>query len=1026
MVLLGVEAVPASDVAGHARVVGRALQATGNAPAVSNASSVAAADSRGWETQFMDWKAKLDSACDAGGHSITCVKRLEICASWVTDDDGSNGRCEAPTKGELCSEAAMIAGDCPGAVETCFLHEDEDGLVGMPYLLMALLLGCFVTSVLAKVSSQRFMGKKMSLQPSVVMFMTGLIVDQFFSMDAIQSALPVMHVSVQAWLSSHPHIILFVLLPPLLFLDSVSIDYHSFKKSLSSSLILAGPGVVLSTALTGLFSWALFYSSAECIAVNSTNTVAEETCNAVTLGSDQYCEEHVGCQRGRFTMPTHFLLGGILAATDPVAVLGVLKSLGAPEKLNQIIGGESLLNDGTAVVVFWIFRDMVADCQSGFFLVVGRFVVVAVGGGTFGWVSGHVCYLGLRGTRIPMVQTTILIACVFSVFWIAEHVLGVSGVLASVVFGLATSRKSYFAMNAESIEKNRIVWEQIGFMSTMILFMMAGIIVRGKINQMFKDSDGNGGGGGGTGSGALLGSGGLLQTELVEMLFKSVVVYTGVFVVRGCVIAVLFPILSRVGYGLQFKEAAVMTVGGLRGAVSLALALLVDAHPTIPSRVKDFVLIQTSAVVTLSLLINGSTVGHIYHRLNIYRINHFHRVLVRQAMMNLNTGVEKFVGIMKRDSFHMHASFDVVMFLFPNFKEACLVEDELVNIVFGNDSTVFQVEAAPWPAQLEANGADGASVGSSTGRTTFLDAFEDDMNAMGSSDPYTQVLIDRAGQPSTRKHTSKVMQTLNPNWNGTKNEFNFSVRSSETVVYAHVWDWNLSHEDDYLGQAKLDVSDLIEEGTRQQQVVYGSAEEISLTSATYLKGASVLETRVMAHDQEIHSQTNGPPPSRGTLVIRCTYHPNIRNKEHKHGKSRISVGFDFNKIGKLVVEIISASDLLALDSNSLVDNVLMRDSAADDGLNTMTKLLSGDSQDAFDVRNELYGMVLQHLLAKFREASSQHLIGDGALNALEHAVGVANDETVKAYENKDVDFQVLVPLTALAFVHFIVEDLRLL
>eukprot|EP01050_Picozoa_sp_SAG11_P036792 SAG11_NODE_14182_length_622_cov_0.917782_1_plen_112_part_00 len=73
---------------------------------------------------------------------------------------------------------------------------------------------------------------------------------------------------MQAWLDAHPHLILFVLLPPLLFEDSVSIDYHTFRKSLWSSMLLAGPGVLMSTCFTGLFSSQLFYQVCKAIATS--------------------------------------------------------------------------------------------------------------------------------------------------------------------------------------------------------------------------------------------------------------------------------------------------------------------------------------------------------------------------------------------------------------------------------------------------------------------------------------------------------------------------------------------------------------------------------------------------------------------------------------------------------------------------------------------------------------------------------------------------------------------------------------
>lgn len=114
-----------------------------------------------------------------------------------------------------------------------------------------------------------------------------------------------------------PELILFVLLPPLLFESAFGMDWEVFKKVSASSLILAGPGVVLSVALTGLTTKAIFQD---------------------------------------WDWSAAFMLGSILSATDPVAVVAVLHTLGAPKKLSHLIEGESLLNDGSAYVVFVIFK----------------------------------------------------------------------------------------------------------------------------------------------------------------------------------------------------------------------------------------------------------------------------------------------------------------------------------------------------------------------------------------------------------------------------------------------------------------------------------------------------------------------------------------------------------------------------------------------------------------------------------------------------------------------------------------------
>eukprot|EP01051_Picozoa_sp_SAG22_P010342 SAG22_NODE_925_length_6469_cov_3.836264_5_plen_872_part_00 len=770
-----------------------------------------------------EYLERFRSACDPSGGLVHCVKRVDVCAHWDSEegvclkwDTGNGPSDEPPGADDVCGVEQMVAGTCPRSTEVCFIHE-EDGLTGMPYLLVALLLGCIVTAVLAKLASARFFGRKVSLPFTVVMFLLGFFMDVFAATDFIKQSFPTLSVSVGAWLDTHPHIILFVLLPPLLFEDSVSIDYHTFRKSLASSLLLAGPGVLLSTTLTGMFSSALFYHATSCS--SDVSPEKAEYCEGLGMGAGEMCEGFEGCYTNRFHLSTHLLLGGILAATDPVAVVAALKALGAPEKLNMIIGGESLLNDGTAVVVFFVMRDIVAQCHSEFLNVAGRFLIVAGGGVIWGALAGYLTFVWLRYTRKAVVEISIMITTVLMVFWVAENVLHVSGVLASVVFGLTTARKSYFAMNADTLEKNHVVWEQMGFLTTMILFMMAGIIVRGKISKVEMSAD-----------------------DMQMMMLKSFVLYVGVFVIRGFVIACFFPLLKKVGYSINVKEAVIMTFGGLRGAVSLALALLVDSHPTIPNRIKDFVLMQTAAVVTLSLLINGTTIGMVYHKLELYRVNVFSEMLVRQTMQNQHDRLQKVLhGHFVNDWFHKHANLEIVERLMPIFKDARMEDDELVGVEQSNvteaDWSIENLHSASHLQRKHANqakmgadagggsGAGGGGAGDdalqpgSAASTPLKDAQStstDQKKATaeelmdGTSDPYVEVLIMRASNgPSKRKSTPVEKKTLNPRW-AKHNKFKFSVSAIEpTVVYCHVFDWDIGLTDDYLGEAKLDVTELI-------------------------------------------------------------------------------------------------------------------------------------------------------------------------------------------------------------------------
>lgn len=627
--------------------------------------------------------------CDAM-HSLTCVVTQQTCLRWdAAPEDGGPGNC-----------SVLPTSDRPGPIATdCYYGDSDDGLGGMPFLLLSLAIGCGVTTLLAKLSSHKIAGKKLGLPFTVVMFMFGFGVESIFQLEMLAGNFTRMELSISGWVNSHPHIILFVLLPPLLFEDSASIDYHVFRKSLPSSLLLAGPGVMMSSCFSGCFSYLLF------------NVWAEND----------------------YSIYTHMLLGGILSATDPVAVLGVLKSLGAPEKLNLIIGGESLLNDGTAVVVFWIFRDLVAECSdTDWKTVLGRFFVLAVGGVSWGWFAAHMMYLWIKLVRDPVIEVSIVITCVFAVFWMAEELLGVSGILASVVFGLATARKSYFCMSAECLERNHMVWEQMGFVTTMIIFMLTGIVARGKLDAMYNRVED---------ASDILGGSMLSNSEVNQLMTLTLVFYVAVFAVRGLTLTLLFPILQKIGYGVTLKECVFMTWGGLRGAVSLALALLIDAHPTIDNKTKDFILIQTAGVVTLSLLINGTTAGYLYAHLRLYRTNRYHDQLVQQAMGCLHDDTMSWVySALSPDDFHQNADLTVVQELMPDFSKAELLHEELINV------TTIPIRKASWPAAI---GVDESGEVAEPGSARKEDL--NMQNMMGSSDPYVELVLDRGGRPSKRK-----------------------------------------------------------------------------------------------------------------------------------------------------------------------------------------------------------------------------------------------------------------------------------
>ena len=494
----------------------------------------------------------------------------------------------------------------------------------------------------------------------------------------------------------------------------------------------------------------------------------------------------------------------------------------------------------------------------------GRFVVLAVGGVAWGFGASHLMYLWIRAVREPIIEICIVITCVFAVFWMAEEVWGVSGILASVVFGLATARKSYFSMSAECLHRNHIIWEQMGFVTTMIIFMLTGIVVRGKIEQMF-DDEAIVGAANVTASESvsdLLAGAGLPRAELLWMMFACTVFYVAVFAVRGLTIAILFPVLQTIGYGVTRREAVFMTYGGLRGAVSLALALLIDSHPTINAATKDFILIQTAGVVTLSLLINGTTSGYLYSHLQLYRTNRYHDLLVKQAMGCLHDDIMSYLhSKLSKDKFHRFGSMKVVRALFTNYSGAELVHEELVGW------TQTPVNEAPWPREMVTAAPGAQSLAAAAESHAASRTAQEMQQVLGSSDPYVEVVMDRAGRPSKRKSTSVIKKNLDPVWKN-HNKFSYLVYSPDTTLYATVFDWDFGPKDDYLGEAKLELKSLIEEA--EYPSVVEREETITLTPPS----------RNFTVEESILSSFEGGAAGRGGTPVK-PHSPSGRNSPPK-------------------------------------------------------------------------------------------------------------------------------------------------
>ena len=326
------------------------------------------------------------------------------------------------------------------------------------------------------------------------------------------------------------HLILYVFLPILIFEAGFALDVHTFKKSFLNAFYLAGPGIVTATVMSGL----AFYGLVQ------------------VFGGDGGVLSEWNVEAGAFVFLASMLFGAVVSATDPVAVVALLKELGASKKLGTLIEGESLLNDGTAIVAFVLLFGVVTAAEP--FLGTGAFIgSAAVGfgkigaaGGLIGVLLGLVAIMWVRKVfNDPMIEITVVLVTSYAVFFICEHFFHVSGVLGLVALGIVMAGVGRTRISPEVEHFMHEFWELVAFVANVIIFIVVGVVIAQNANPTGMDF-------------VILG-----------------IVYVAIHVVRAINMGVFYPLMKKAGYGLPTKDAIVVWWGALRGAIGLALALVV-------------------------------------------------------------------------------------------------------------------------------------------------------------------------------------------------------------------------------------------------------------------------------------------------------------------------------------------------------------------------------------------------------------------------------------------------------------------
>jgi monovalent cation:H+ antiporter, CPA1 family len=275
------------------------------------------------------------------------------------------------------------------------------------------------------------------------------------------------------------------------------------------------------------------------------------------------------------------LFGALISPTDPIAVLGILKQVGAPRSLEAKITGESLFNDGVAIMVFLVIASIAAgNDHISTWSVIGLFLREAAGGVLFGLAAGFVAYRMLRDLDNYQVEILITLALVTSGYALAEK-LQLSAPIAIVVAGLLIGNHGkLLPMSERTREHLDTFWVLMDEILNAVLFVLIGLEM---LVLVFRDQ------------------------YLAAGLIAIPIVLLARFITVGLPIT-----LMRRFRNFSPNAVKIITWGGLRGGFSIALALSLPA-----GGVRDTLVAITYIVVVFSILVQGLTIGRLIKRLEI-------------------------------------------------------------------------------------------------------------------------------------------------------------------------------------------------------------------------------------------------------------------------------------------------------------------------------------------------------------------------------------------------------------------------
>jgi CPA1 family monovalent cation:H+ antiporter len=379
-------------------------------------------------------------------------------------------------------------------------------------------------------------------------------------------------------------------LPPLLFTAGLNIDVRRLMDEVSAVLLLAIIAVVVCIAfVAGVVHFATGMDIVVCL-----------------------------------------LLGAVVSTTDPAAVIGIFRDVGAPKRLSILAEGESLLNDAVAISAFGLFIGILVSRTTPDAVDAGHASSVVVvflreflGGLLLGFVlaRGAMFVLPRLGDSIEAIAS-VTVALTYISFVLADRYLHVSGVVATVMAALTVAAYGPTHLHPHQWTALRHLWAQLEFWASCLIFVLASMLAATVLLKI---------------------------TWLYGVAVAAVAI--GAFLARALVVFGMLPVLEKVKLvqPVDYRYKVILVWGGLRGAVTIVLAMVAAGNDKLPEDIRDFIALSATLFVLFTLFVNATTLGLIMTFLGLNKLSRLELALRDRVLALSRVNVDRHLQqIMRR------------------------------------------------------------------------------------------------------------------------------------------------------------------------------------------------------------------------------------------------------------------------------------------------------------------------------------------------------------------------------------------